>query len=622
VEQVLAEWPDRERYQGLLEAAVQITLDVEGSQRFFDLHISPLRDRRGKPTGRVIVIHETTSVVHVEMALRESQRQLEAQNAESRKLSQVATQSANAVIVTDLAGNIEYVNPAFEQTTGYTAEEVLGKNPRVLKSGSHGDEFYKQLWQTITAGKEWHGELLNRRKDGTLSWEQASISPIYDDMGHMTHFVAIEEDITAHKEAEESLRLYNERLKILHEIDQSILAARLPETIAIAAIHRIRHLVPCERAMVAAIEETDQIKMLAAESSRGTGPTVDIDLYREVSEGRILKAGWVHGAEDLQPSDQGSPLQQALYAAGVRAYVVVPLFIQGGIVGILTLESSHPRAFTADHVTIASEVAASLAVALRQSRLYEQAKQEIAERMLAEVRLRQYTTALEAQNAELDAFAHTVAHDLKNPLTALIAYADMLEKKHTQMSDEMMQQFLGILTRHGYKMNTIIDEMLLLSSVRGMDEVKMEPLDMGAIVTETLERLSYLIEEYEGEIVLLDSWPTALGYAPWVEEIWVNYVSNAIKYGGRPPHVELGVMAQDGGMVRFWVRDNGPGLSSDEQARLFTPFERLHRELTVGHGLGLSIVQRIAKRLGGQVGVESAGIPGQGSTFYFILPTA
>jgi PAS domain S-box-containing protein len=616
------EWADLERDQGLLESKVQITRDVGGAERSFDLHTSPLRDRRGEPIGQVIVIHETTAIAQVEMALRESRRQLEAQNIEARKLSQVATQTANAVIITDLAGNIEYVNPAFEQSTGYTAQEVLGKNPRILKSGEQGDEFYKQLWQTITAGKEWHGDFLNRRKDGTLSWAQASISPIYDSMGHMTHFVAIEEDINARKDAEEELRRYTERLKILHEIDQSILAARLPETIAIAAIHRIRHLIPCERAMVAAIDETGQIEMLAAESSSDIGPAVDIDLYRELSEGPILKAGWVHGVQDLQACAQRSPLQQALVGAGVLSYVVVPLFIQGEIVGVLNLESSHPNAFAADHVTIASEVAASLAVALRQFRLYEQARQEIAERMLAEVRLRQYTTALEAQNAELDAFAHTVAHDLKNPLTTLVAYSDMLEKKHTELSAETVEQFLHILGRHAHKMNVIIDEMLLLSSVRDMEEVRLAPLDMGAIVTETLERLSYLIEEHSGEIVLSDGWPTVLGYAPWVEEIWVNYLSNAIRYGGRPPRVEVGATTEAGGMVRFWVRDNGSGLSSDEQARLFTPFERLHTELAVGHGLGLSIVQRIAKRLGGQVGVESAGLAGQGSTFYFDLPAA
>jgi two-component system sensor histidine kinase/response regulator len=100
--------------------------------------------------------------------------------------------------------------------------------------------------------------------------------------------------------------------------------------------------------------------------------------------------------------------------------------------------------------------------------------------------------------------------------------------------------------------------------------------------------------------------------------VWANYISNAIKYGGRPPHIELGATAQDDGMVRFWVRDNGAGLTPEEQTRLFIPFTRLDQVQVKGHGLGLSIVRRIVGKLGGQVGVESQ--VGQGSVFSFTLP--
>jgi signal transduction histidine kinase len=129
-----------------------------------------------------------------------------------------------------------------------------------------------------------------------------------------------------------------------------------------------------------------------------------------------------------------------------------------------------------------------------------------------------------------------------------------------------------------------------------------------------------LIEDHRAEIILPERWPVAVGYGPWVEEIWVNYLSNAIKYGGRPPQVEIGATIEKEGWVRYWVRDNGEGLSSAEQARLFTPFERLHQASVEGHGLGLSVVRRIMEKLGGRVGVESE--EGEGSTFYFTLPGA
>jgi two-component system sensor histidine kinase/response regulator len=150
--------------------------------------------------------------------------------------------------------------------------------------------------------------------------------------------------------------------------------------------------------------------------------------------------------------------------------------------------------------------------------------------------------------------------------------------------------------------------------------VEAMPLDIGCIVDEARQRLAHMIAESKAEIILPQDWPLASGYAPWVEEVWANYLSNALKYGGRPPRIELGATEQSDGWVRFWVRDNGPGLTPEQQARLFAPFTRLDRVRAQGHGLGLSIVRRIVEKLGGSVGVESSGVPGQGSVFYFTLP--
>ncbi len=245
---------------------------------------------------------------------------------------------------------------------------------------------------------------------------------------------------------------------------------------------------------------------------------------------------------------------------------------------------------------------------------------DISDRVRAEEALRQYTQELEASNAELDAFAHTVAHDLKTPLTSLVGFSKLLEKRHARMKPERVVENLHAIIQAGHKMTDIINELLLLSSVRKMEQVKVDPLDMAAIVQEALNRFADSIEETGAEVVLPDVWPVAVGYAPWVEEVWVNYISNALKYGGTPPRVELGGTEQADGGVRFWVRDNGPGLTPDEQAQLFAQFTRLHQVRAKGHGLGLSIVQRIVEKLGGQVGVESEGLPGRGSLFYFVLP--
>jgi signal transduction histidine kinase len=170
-------------------------------------------------------------------------------------------------------------------------------------------------------------------------------------------------------------------------------------------------------------------------------------------------------------------------------------------------------------------------------------------------------------------------------------------------------------------MGSISQELLLLARVRKADVVT-EPLDMASIVKRARQRLEAMVEKVQAQVVVPATWPTALGYGPWVEEVWVNYLSNAFKYGGEPPHVELGATMQADGMARFWIRDNGPGLSLEDQERLFTPFTRLDPFKSSGHGLGLSIARRIIERLGGHVGVESDGVPGRGSVFSFTLPVA
>ena len=232
--------------------------------------------------------------------------------------------------------------------------------------------------------------------------------------------------------------------------------------------------------------------------------------------------------------------------------------------------------------------------------------------------LQQANRELQKRLEELDAFAHTVAHDLKNPLTRIIGYAELLEGEFDTLPEEDLRGFLGVIARGGRKMENIINELLLLASVRE-GEVESQPLDMSDIVNEVQRRLGHVIEGSQAQIIEPESWPAALGHGPWVEEVWLNYISNAIKYSGREPRLELGGAVEPGGAARFWVRDNGPGLSEEDQGRLFAPFTRLHQVRAEGHGLGLSIVRRIVDKLGGQVGVESQ--VGKGSVFYFTLPS-
>lgn len=137
--------------------------------------------------------------------------------AQLKKLSRAVEHSPSSIVVTDKSGRIEYVNPKFTKITGYTYDEAIGQNPRIMKSGKQSAELYKELWSTIASGKEWRGELCNKRKNGELYWESVSISSIANESGQIVNYVAVKEDISERKKMEETIRLHNEKLETLVE---------------------------------------------------------------------------------------------------------------------------------------------------------------------------------------------------------------------------------------------------------------------------------------------------------------------------------------------------------------------------------------------------------------------
>jgi PAS domain S-box-containing protein len=244
---------------------------------------------------------------------------------------------------------------------------------------------------------------------------------------------------------------------------------------------------------------------------------------------------------------------------------------------------------------------------------------DITERKQTEQLIQRYANEVLARNEDLEAFSRTVAHDLKSPLSNIIGFIGWLQGQ-PELPQAERQEYIDIIARNAVKMDGIIDELLLLAQVR-KERVEMLPIDTTRLISEAQARLAFMIAESGAVIRVPGAWPAALGYGPWVEEVWANYLSNAIKYGRIPPaalRIELGFDEQPDRFIRFWVRDWGPGVPEEEQADLFQAFGEHSKVRATGHGLGLSIVRMIVEKMGGQVGVESA--PGQGSTFYFTLP--
>ncbi len=227
---------------------------------------------------------------------------------------------------------------------------------------------------------------------------------------------------------------------------------------------------------------------------------------------------------------------------------------------------------------------------------------------------------LRTQNEALDAYARTVAHDLKNPLNLILNFAKFIQDE--EILTGVPKDDLGRIVDSAEQMNHIIQDLLLLAQLR-KEELNLVRVNMDAVLKLSLDRLQLEVKKNNVDLEMPSSWPDAIGISSWVQAVWVNYISNAIKYGGDPRKVKLSWAAVEGqpGTIRYSVEDNGVGVPLKHQANIFDEFTRIGGESSEGHGIGLSIVRRIIHRLGGEVEVSSVN-EGMGSRFSFTLKQA
>lgn len=223
--------------------------------------------------------------------------------------------------------------------------------------------------------------------------------------------------------------------------------------------------------------------------------------------------------------------------------------------------------------------------------------------------------------ADLESYADNIAHDLKNPIAVITTYMALLEADvEDQIAPESSRVIQNVIATAD-KMNSIVESLLTLARAR-KQAIMPQPVDMNEVLRCSIDRLEIPVQQKKAQIHIVSPVPDALGHSTWLEEVWVNYISNAIKYGGSPPEIHIGAVPLRDGFIRYWVSDNGKGLSQEEQQQLLQKFERLGQHKIDGHGLGLTIIKTVVERLGGSVGVTSSSIPGEGSIFSFTLRVA
>lgn len=608
VDQILADEAGLiKAYRDVTDARAEIVLGEGEGQRLYALRISPLHDRRGRLNGRLFTLRDLTERNEARILRDDMLKALRQSEARYRSLFDGVPLG---LYRTTPDGRILDANLALTRMLGYPDRESLLACTASLLYANPED---RQHWKSIVAreGVVRGFEVQLRRRDGTTIWVADNSQAVRDVDGSVLYYEGSLENISERVEAEEALRSRNRELTTLYEAATTISSnLSLDAVLTAVAEHMARALGASSCAISIWDRERDLVETLAEfsavwpELTEPPGTVYHLNKYpatRQVLE--RCQPMVIQHDDPLVDQAELSLLQQN------EAYtlLMLPLVSRDRVLGLAELiHDVEERYYTPEDMRLAKSLGAQAAIAIENARLVEE--------------LRQHAQELEDRNEELDAFAHTVAHDLKSPLAKVVGYCELLQDGYATFSTEELGRYLHTVAQHGRKLSNVIDEFLLLAGVRKNGKVALHPLDMARIVAEAQDRLAFLVEERQAEIIVQESWPVALGYSPWVVEVWTNYISNAVKYGGQPPRVELGATTEENGVVRFWVRDNGPGLTPADQSLLFTPFTRLDRVRAEGHGLGLSIVRRILEKLGGEVDVESEA--GGGSVFSFTLRSA
>ncbi len=590
----------------------------------------PLRDQAGEPLGAITILDEKPIdqpqilLAALQIVAMRVTYELEKQRVEKEllKLSAAVEQSSVSIVITDAQGNIEYVNPKFTKLTGYTITEVIGSKPSILKSGLMPDSVYAQLWQTITSGKDWQGELQNRRKDGTLFWERVSIYPIVNEQQQITHFVAIKEDITEHKAVRDSLHQRNQELETLYRAGQIITSSLALPQVLQQFVNEVQSLLQVAACSVWLVDEEtgDIVCQEATEPQRRV-----LHGWRlPVGQGFV---GWVaaHGRSlnitDATTDPRHYPGIDEETGETIRSILSVPLMVHQRAIGVLQMVDEAPDRFTMHEQQLAESLAAIAGHAIENARLHTRLQQQL--ELLKRTRDRLVQSEKLAAVGELVA---GVAHELNNPLAAAILHAQLLQMRNIP---EEFQHDLQQVVQQSRRASKVVRSLLDFARPRVPER---KPLQINELLRSTLELLHYELYTHNIQVVtqFAEDVPVILADPHQLQQVFINLLHNARQsmtkaHGCGQLSIFTAVGASqflvDGSVpqqvVRITIQDDGEGIAPELQGRIFDPFFTT-KEVGEGTGLGLSICYSIVSEHHGHIWVESQA--GQGATFIVEIP--
>ncbi len=572
--------------------------------------------RKAHDELEVQVAERTQELTKTNEALRAEIIEREHAEEKLRMQTTAMESAANGIVITDRSGTILWVNPAFTHITGYTAEEAISQNPRVLKSGKQHPSFYKNLWDTILLGQVWRGEIINRRKDDSLYAEEMTITPVRNVRGEITHFIAIKQDITERKQVEEITKLEEARLRSVLKISQhpsapmrELLDLALGEAIALSGskFGYLYYYNEDTKEFTLHAWSRDVMKECTIREPQTIYQLEKTGLWGEAVRQR--KAIVVNDFSAPDPLKKGYPEGHA----NLFRYFTIPVFSEGRIVAVVGI-ANKPTDYTDADVNQLTFMMDSVWKIIER-KLAEEEIRRLNEEL--EGRVIERTAQLETTNKELEAFSYSVSHDLRAPLRGIDGFSNLLLKGCADKLDKQGKDYLQRVRNATQQMGQLIDELLKLSRIARV-EMRREKVNLSVMAASIADELRSTNPDRNVEFMIQENLIEE-GDPRLLEIALQNLLGNAWKYSRnkQTTAIEFGTFMRDSAKVYF-VRDNGAGFDMRYVNKLFGAFQRLHSMAEFeGTGIGLATVQRIIHRHGGNIWAE-AGL-NKGATFYFTL---